>query len=232
MIISFSLVLLSKTYSQKNYVSLEAGAFFGNANSNIGDGMNASGFGDNPTFDFFGLIFTTDYPVKSIDGSAYRLRAGRHIKKNIAVEGGFGRSYNGLVKGYDEGSNYQANSLSLMSSINSIYFAFVFSDSSHRVGIGIGPAVSLYTLQTLKNNEAASKSSRVLPGVYITSYINIVNKKKWFVGFRSDLSITAPYKIEPIVLKNSTSTFESRFKGTNAGSFTGVITMTAGLRFN
>lgn len=231
LLLSFG-ILLNISAQKKNYVSLETGVFFGNANQNIADGMRKSGFADKRTASFFGLfLWDTEYPIKRTDKSQYRIRAGHFIKNKMAIEAGFGLSYYGIVEGYDEGTG-GAHSLAMTSQIHSLYAAIVLSDSTRRVGIGIGPALSFYKLTTSISGQPNTSKTSVLPGVMATTYINVISRRFWFLGFRGDLSLTTAAKIDEININATAGNPKSStFKSTKAGSFNGSVSLHAGIRF-
>ena len=222
---------------KKNYFSVEYGAYFGNANTTIESNMTSSGFGDKQVADFFGLFtINTNYPRKEASKSSYRIRAGHQLNNKIAIEAGFGLSYNGAVSGFDDrtsgggGGNY----LTLASNINTLYIAFVKTDEQKVAGVGIGPAFSFYKLKTdMNNGNITQNKNYFLPGAMVTGFWNFIHRPSWYMGMRTDFSFTAPAKISEIKVTNPGNTsIVSTFKATKAGSFNGCVTLTAGLRFN
>ncbi|MBK9660639.1 MAG: hypothetical protein IPO68_12225 [Chitinophagaceae bacterium] len=109
------------TAQKKNYIGVESGAYFGNANSNIESGMVGSGFGDKQIASFFGLFtIDTEYPRKRAGKTSYRVKYGHYLNNKTAIEAGFGLSYYGIVDGYDEKNFAQSNYLTLTSNINTL----------------------------------------------------------------------------------------------------------------
>lgn len=215
----------------KNYISIEGGAYFGNTNSNIESGMVSSGFGDKESSSFFGLFnLDTEYPRKKTDKTSYRIKYGHYLNNKTAIEAGFGLSYYGTVDGFDNRDFAQSNYLTLTSNINTLYIAWVKTDSLGKAGFGIGPALSFYKLTTDINRGTTKQTNNyLLPGAMITGFWHFLAHPFWFLGMGTELSFTAPAKIDAITITTPTS--ESTFKSTKAGSFTGNISITAGFRF-
>ncbi len=219
------------TAQKKNYIGVESGAYFGNANSNIEDGMLSSGFGDKETASFFGLFtIDTEYPRKRAGKTSYRVKYGHYLNSKTAIEAGFGLSYNGTVRGYDKKDFAQSNYLTLTNNINTLYIAWVKTDSLGKAGFGIGPALSFYKLSADINQGASRETTNyLLPGVMIKGFWHFLAYPSWFLGMGTELSVTAAAKIKAIKIVTPTS--ESTFKSTKAGSFNGNIFLTAGFRF-
>ncbi len=219
------------TAQKKNYIGVESGAYFGNANSNIESGMVSSGFGDKQIASFFGLFtIDTEYPRKKAGKTSYRVKYGHYVNKKTAIEAGFGLSYHGTVEGYDEKNFAQSNYLTLTSTINTLYIAWVKTDSLGKAGFGIGPALSFYKLAADINQGTTKQTTNyLLPGVMIKGFWHFLAYPSWFLGIGTELSVTSAAKIDAI--KITTPTSESTFKSTKAGSFNGNISITAGFRF-
>ena len=216
---------------KKNYFSFENGVYFGNTNSNIAAGMVSSGLNDTEAADFFLFTITTDYPRKKTDNTSYRVKFGHYLNDKTAIEAGFGLSYSGEVKGYDEkGLGQSSNYLTLTSNINTLYIAFVKTDTRGATGFGIGPAFSFYKL-TKDINRGSIKQSKnyFLPGAMMNGFWNFVSRPSCFVGIGTELLFTTQAKIDEIKITTQTST--STFKSTKAGSFNGNISLNAGFRF-
>lgn len=224
---------------KKNYFSLESGVYFGKANKNIASSMTQSGFGDTHigSFSWTTLIAfgssNTKYPSDNIGKLKYRIRAGHSLNTQTAIEIGFGLSYYGSVSGYDKMSsgNY-ANRLWIRSRINMLYAVFIKNNSARTVGFGAGPAFSLYKLTSVANNDPEQKKNYLLPGGMVTGFWNFLSKKSWFVGIRTEMSLTVPVKIDEMKVTNSSDpSFVSTFKSTKTGSLNGSVTLNAGIRF-
>ena len=216
---------------KKNYISLESGAYFGNANSNLETGMVSSGFGDKESVSFLGLFtIDTEYPRKKAGKTSYRIKYGHYLNKKTAIEAGFGLSYNGTVDGFDYRDYAQSNYLTLSSNINTLYIAWVKTDSPGKAGFGIGPALSFYKLSADLNRGTAKQTKNyLLPGVMIKGFWHFIARPSWFLGTGTELTGTAPAKIDAITITTPSS--ESKFKSAKAGSFNGNISITAGFRF-
>jgi len=225
--------LLACKAQKKNYIAFEDGSYFGNTNSNIASNMTASGFADKSVVDFFGLVFTTQYPVKRNDKSSYRIRAGHYLDAKTAIEAGFGLAYHGEVQGYDERYPSGSNYLTLTSHIHTFYIAWIKTDERRIGGGGAGPSFSLYKLTADANHgNAESAKSYFLPGIMVTGFWNFVHRPSWFLGLRTDLSVTAPAKINEIkVTSPYDASSVSTFKTVKAGSFNGCINLGGGFRF-
>lgn len=193
--------------------------------------MVTSGFGDKETVSFFGLFtIDTDYPIKRTGKTSYRVKFGHYLNNKTAIEAGFGLSYQGYVRGFDNRDLGQSNYLTLTSYISSLYIAWVKTDSLGKTGFGIGPALSFYKLTTDINEGSSIQSKNyLLPGVMVSGFWHFVARPSWFIGMGTELSFAAPAKIDAI--KITTPTSESIFKSTKAGSFNGNISITAGFRF-
>lgn len=223
---------------KKNYFSLESGVYFGKANANIASSMTQSGLGDTHFGVFsWGALLTygsadTHYPSDNVGKLKYRIRVGHNINSQTAIEAGFGLTYYGSVSGYDKApSGIYANRLWIKSNINTLYVAFIKNSSAHTVGFGAGPAFSLYKLTTISNDSDQSKN-HLLPGGMITGFWNFLSKKYWFLGLRTEMSLTMPAKIDEMKVTNpSDPSFVSTFKSTKTGSFNASITLNAGIHF-
>jgi hypothetical protein len=209
---------------KRNYFSIGAGVYFGNARANLKKGIERSGMVEG-RFDF-------RIPFYGWGGekSAYRIRAGRHLSEKKAIELGFGLAYYRDVNGYDDVSD---NLIYLTSRIHTLYVAYVISDAKQRIGVGIGPALNFYRLTiTDYSSPEKKKNNYLLPGGILTGYWNFLSERSWFAGIRTDLTLTTPAKIDEIIIVNAANpSTQLKFKATKAGSFTGMIDLTAGIRF-
>ena len=151
----------------------------------------------------------------------------------FAIEAGFGLSYYGRVSGYDEmPSGTYANYLSITSRINTLYVAFIKNNSARTVGFGAGPAFSLYKLTSVANYDPEQTKNYLFPGGMVTGFWNFLSKKSWFVGLRTEMSLTVPVKIDEMKVTNSSNpSFVSTFKSTKTGSLNASVTLNAGIRF-
>jgi hypothetical protein len=114
---------------------------------------------------------------------------------------------------------------------STIYAAYLVKNKKENLAIGIGPALSIcrITQQSTYSEKALSEKTELLPGANITAYWHFVNQKNWFMGFRTDMSITARAKIEPVTMSN----YEGFVSGTSAGSVSSMmntISFTTGIK--
>ena len=216
---------------KKNYISLESGAYFGNANSNLETGMVSSGFGDKESVSFLGLFtIDTEYPRKKAGKTSYRIKYGHYLNNKTAIEAGFGLSYYGTVDGYDYKDFAQSNYLTLTSTINTLYIAWVKTDSPGKAGYGIGPALSLYKLSADMNRGTTNQTKNyLLPGVMLKGFWHFIARPSWFVGMGTELTGTVPAKIDAITITTPSSV--SKYKSAKASSFNGNTFITAGFKF-
>lgn len=223
----------------ENYISLESGHYYGNANKHISAAMTQSGFGDyrennSSWIDFItGNLSRGQFPYAQVGKLKYRVRAGHWLNKQNLLEAGFGLAYYGTVGGYDKmTSGTQSNRLTITSRINMAYVTFTRSNPTHRIGLGAGPAFSLYKLRSVANNNPDQTKSYLLPGGMATGFWNFISKKSWFVGVRGEMTLTTPVKINEIRVTNTDDpSFVSTFNTTKAGSFNSSIALNAGVKF-
>jgi hypothetical protein len=253
---------------KKNYFSFESGSYFGNTNKNIVSGMAQSGFDDSyitkreSTWSSILNFFNSDIPIDYItnnhqypvdwednDKFKFRIRAGHFFNPNTAIEAGFSRNYYGSVTGFDRkpsgaNNNYLdrnsiANFLEIDSRVNTLYFACIKNNNASTLGVGAGPAFSLYKLTSqytfidgLSTTYNIKTKNYILPGGMVTGFWNFLSKKSWFVGIRTEMSFTIPLKIQEMKITNSSDpSFVSTFKSVKAETVYKSVTLSAGIRF-
>lgn len=225
---------------KKNYFSIETGAYFGSANDKIMSSMKLSGLGDlyqsgSGWLDILlGLgSVDTQYPHSRTGKLKYRIRAGRYLSTKNALEAGYGLSYYGSVSGYDKlpSSNY-ANRLWIQTWIHNLYAAFLVKNEGGTAGIGGGPALSFYKQVSVGNGNPEQTSHQLLPGGILCGFWNFYSEKTFYVGLRSECSLTRAGTTGEIKVTNSGNpSFVSVFKATKTGAVNGSVTLTAGLKF-
>ena len=234
------IVLISLTHAQtKNYVSMEYGITLTGISNSIANNMKTNGFGDKLTFDFVCTLFDAlngncrKYPFKAPIKNSSKIRYGYNVKENASIEVGFGRTYRTSVNGADANSKF-VNYLSINSNLYTIYAAWLLKNKKRNAAIGIGPAVSICSIKH-KNTESTiilSDKSYVLPGVIFTGYWNFVNTKKWFMGLRSDMTITRPVTTEVVRINNATDkSLVSVLKSSTICTVTNTLSVSAGIKF-
>ncbi len=227
LVLLITAIVFTASAQNKNYLSIEAGGGFGNANANIFSAMQSSGFADKDYIDFFIFGWETQFPKKVNDGASFRLRGGHFFKKNSGAEIAYGKTFSGTVKGYDAGTNTY---LFYTSDINILYAGMIFSDSVHRAGISFGPALSFYRLTRFVNRTEDQKNTSALPGGLVSAWFNFLNKKIWYWGVRTDLMLSSPVKIQSVSFSDPSGS-TAKFKETKAGSVAGSIDFVLGFRF-
>ena len=237
-----SFIYLQLTYAQKkSYVSIESGLTFSGVSNKIANNMKADGLDDDFVFDFFslfginntGLTIKSNYPEKSQQAGNYKIRYGYNIKNNASIEAGFGRTYRSTVTGA-AGSGDFVNYLAVTSKLSTVYVAYLWKNKKDNAAIGIGPAVSICTINQSSEflTNLLSNKTYVLPGAIFTGYWNFVNKKSWFMGLRTDMTITTPAKTEGVKIINPDNKgFVSTSKSTSVGSVINTVSISAGIKF-
>jgi hypothetical protein len=237
-----SLIYLQFTYAQKkSYVSIESGVTFSGMSNQIANNMKADGLDDNFTFDFFsflgientGLIIKSSYPEKSQQTGNYKIRYGYNIKNNASIEAGFGRTYRSTVTGA-AGSGDFVNYLAVSSKLSTAYVAYLWKNKKDNAAIGIGPAISICSIKQSSEFSAnlLSDKTYVLPGAIFTGYWNFVNKKSWFMGLRTDMTITTPAKTEEVKIINPDNKgFVSISESASVGAVINTVSISAGIKF-
>jgi len=234
------IMLISFTYAQnKNYISIEYGITLTGMSNSIANSMRTNGFGDKLTFDLVSTLFDAlngdcrQYPFKAPLKNNSKIRYGYNFKENASVEAGFGRTYRTIVNGADANGKF-VNYLSINSNLYTIYAAWLLKNKKGNAAIGIGPAVSICSIKH-KNTESTitlSDKSYVLPGVIFTGYWNFVNTKKWFMGLRSDMTITRPVTTEVVRINNATDkSLVSVLKSSTICTVTNTLSVSAGIKF-
>jgi len=231
---------ISFTYAQKkSYVSVEYGITISGMSNSISNNMKTDGFGDKLTFGFVASLFDAlngdcrQYPLKDPRKANYKLRYGYNIKKNAAIETGFGLVYRSTIKGADAIEN-SVNFLDIKSQISTIYAAYMWKTKKANAALGFGPAVSFCTIKqgSPDSESPLSDKSYVLPGVIFTGYWNFVNNKNWFMGLRSDMTITTSAKTEEVsIINRAQKSVASVSKSHTIGSVMNTISISAGIKF-
>jgi hypothetical protein len=231
---------ISPTYSQKkNYISVEYGITVSGMSNSIANNMKTDGFGDKLTFGFIPTLFDAlngdcrQYPLKDPRKANYKFRYGYNIKNNASIETGFGLVYRSTVKGADAIES-SVNYLDIKSKISTVYAAYMWKTKKANAAIGFGPAVSFCSIKqgTPDAEKPLSDKSYVLPGVIFTGYWNFVNNKSWFMGLRSDMTITTSAKTEEVkVINPAKKSIVSVSKSNAVGSVMNSISISVGIKF-
>ncbi|CAN5791985.1 hypothetical protein BH10BAC2_BH10BAC2_47340 [soil metagenome] len=236
-IILVSLLLIqSAAFTQKNYISIEAGSFYGGPSTNIANSFKQYGFGDTKYWlvDLFFFSFSGEskYPQTSGGNLAWRIRYVRELKNNHTIEVNFGQIHNSEVDGFDIAGtgnrhiNFN-NKVSLLSS------SYMLNNKKHSLGIGAGPALAFYKLDISGYTEDTNKdtysmnNSYLQPGITVAAYWRFINKKIFFMDLRSDLTFLAPAKTNEISNNEGAVIFPSI--KVNHSFFD--VTMGAGIKF-
>ena len=234
------IMFISLAYAQKkSYLSFEYGVTICGMSNSIANNMKTNGFGDKLTFDFVSTLFDAlngdcrQYPFKAPLKNNSKIRYGYNIKENASIEAGFGRIYRTIVNGADANGKF-VNYLSINSELYTLYAAWLLKNKKGSAAIGIGPAVSICSIKH-KNTESKitlSDKSYVLPGVIFTGYWNFVNTKNWFMGLRSDITITKPATTEAVTINNATDkSFVSVLKSSTICTVSNTLSVSAGIKF-
>jgi hypothetical protein len=225
----------------KSYVSIEYGATITGMSNSIANNMKANGFGDRMSLSllpFFDLTVTNQYPITDARNGNYKIRYGYNIKTNTSIEAGFGHIYQSSVEGADASAGL-VNALTINCNLSTAYAAYMWKNKKGNTAIGVGPAVSFCTITQgssdfpgpLSSNTLSNKSY-VLPGVIFTGYWNFVNRKNWFMGLRSDMTITTAAKTEEVIITNpADKNFMSVCKSASTGAVMNTISLSAGIKF-
>lgn len=221
----------------KNYLSIETGISFSGMSNRLNNNMKANGFGDKINYDiylfFFYLSGSTQYPRQETSNGNYKIRYGYHIKKNAGIEAGFGRTYRTVVKGAD-GYGYNVNLLNISSEFSTAYAAYLWKNKKGNAAVGIGPVVSICKIkqESPYSSTPLSEKKYLLPGAIFTGYWNFLNKKSWFMGVRSDMTITSSAKTATVkVINPDDNNFISVSKGTGIGGIINTVSLSAGIKF-
>ena len=230
-------MLISITYAQKkSYLSIERGVTISNMSSKISRNMSENGLGDNIYFTTAFLSFSSTiskrYPIKKTRVENYKIRYGYNIKQTASLEAGFGRIYRTNVQGADALGDY-VNYLNIKVQLSTAYAVYIWKNKKGNAAVGIGPAVSFCNIK--QENYAGnilSDKSYAMPGAIFTSYWNFVNEKSWFIGLRTDMTITKPAKTNEVIITNADDNrFISVSKSSNAGAVMNTIALSAGIKF-
>ncbi len=233
-----ALISIQPGYSQtKNYLSIETGATFSGMSNRLSDNMKTNHFGarveNNFFFIFFFLPGSTQYPLTENRNSNYKVRYGHDLSDKVSVEAGYGHTCGTTVKGASS-NNTDVNLLYITSELSTAYAAYMWKNKKSNAAIGIGPAVSIckVTQESPTTGTVLSQKNYLLPGVIFTGYWNFINKKVWFMGLRSDMTITAPAKTATVSITNPhDNSFVSVSKGTGIGAVTNTFSVSAGIKF-
>jgi hypothetical protein len=236
-----TITLTSFLHAQKkNYLSVDGGLTISGMSKRLANSMHASGFGDKIDYNFFFFFFpisgTTDYPTTHNSNGNFKVRYGYNISDKRAIEAGFGSTLENNVSGGDELGG-SVNYFRIFSKISTAYAAYMWKNEKQNTAVGIGPAVSICKMRQESQSDynattTLSDKTHVLPGAIITAYWNFINKKSWFMGLRTDMTITTPAKVaETKVTNGDNPNFVSTFKTTTAGGFINTISIVGGFRF-
>lgn len=202
-------------------------------------------FGSDDNTSFSSVYIKQRPPREYLDKIKYRIRAGHYLNTQTAIEAGFGLTYYGSVSGKDiifSGRQYNnsggyynlflTNSFFITNRVNTLYVSLIKNNVSHTVGFGAGPALSLYKLSSQSNNNPTQTKNYLLPGGMVTGFWNFLSKKSWFVGIRTEMTLTLPVKINEMKITNPTDpSFVSTFKSMKTGALNRSVTLNAGIRF-
>lgn len=224
---------LSGWSQKKFYLAGESGYFLSNTFSRLKSSMDAGRLADENNTSFLGL-FTLNQTNPFVDDSksGYRIKAGKRLNARHTIEAGFGHSVEGEIRGYNKGTGYY---LYIKAVVNTIFASWVFTDSSNRIGAGVGPCLNLfnYSYHTTSSNSSVSetKKNQLCPGLLVNAYWNYLNKKSWFLGIKTEAILASGAKTGDITLSNSSNSNTLTFKSATAGSLVWGLSLTAGIRF-
>lgn len=232
LLLAASLGLSSLHAQNKNYLSIDGGLSFSGMSNKLSDNMKANGFGSDISGSFiFFFYFSTQYPIKSVQNLNYKIRYGYNINERTAIEAGYGLSYRTLVSGAD-GTDAEANYLDIKLRSTTAYAAFMLRNKKGNLAIGMGPAVAICNIQQSSSGGMLSDKNYVLPGGILTGYWHFINHKSWFMGMRSDMTITAPAKTETVTVTNPVDkNFVSVSKGSSVGAVMNSFSIAVGIKF-
>jgi hypothetical protein len=232
------IVSISSNYAQtKNYLSVENGISLSGMSNRLSNNMKENHLNAKVVYDAFFFFFffsgSTQYPIKDTRDINYKVRYGYDLKESISIEAGFGHTYSTTVRGAAVISQ-EVNYLNINTDLSTVYAAYMWKNKNRNAAIGIGPVVSICKIKQEDPTTGImlSKKNYLLPGVIFTGYWNFINKKVWFMGLRSDMSITAPAKTATVTITNPhDNSFVSVSKGTNIGAVVNTFSISAGIKF-
>ncbi|MBZ5856928.1 hypothetical protein [Flavihumibacter profundi] len=211
--IFFAILILSSSISfaqKKHYISIEQGFTATQMGSQLMDYMSANNFNANKTYDLSWLLLglgelsgTNQYPKQQKNIVNFRIRYSYQRNKKTAIEAGIGYLFQTSVEGAHV-QNGQYNFLTIDARLSTFYVAYMVKNKKENLAIGIGPAFSFCTIkqQTPYVEAPLTNKTQLLPGINTTAYWNFVNQKNWFMGLRTDMTFTAPAKIESVSITN------------------------------
>ncbi|HTE01169.1 MAG TPA: hypothetical protein VK668_17910 [Mucilaginibacter sp.] len=223
------IVLLTRftAIAQKNYISVETGAFFGGPAGSISSQMENSGFGMH--------AYGRDFPYTNLTKVKYWFRYGRELPQNKSIEINYGMVHQSVVDGFasqpDGPNTFSGNGLLLDNKVTVFSGNYIFNSAKHNAGFGGGPALSFYKLGIEKIIYPIESDSKnyLHPGISGTAFWRFINGKIFFMVARFDAMFFLPAKIDAIDVINDG--FHSYFPATNVNSFVGDFTIAAGFKF-
>lgn len=232
-------VLLSihtKATAQKNYISIEAGSFYGGPSNKIANSFKQQGFGDTKYWlvDLFFFSFSgkNEYPQISESNLGCRIRYGRELKYNHTIEVNFGQIHNSEIDGFDI-SGTENRYINFNNKVSLLSSAYMLNNKKHSAGIGAGPAFAFYKLGMSGYTEDTDKDTYSMnhnylqPGITAAAFWRFINGKIFFMDLRSDFTMLAPAKTNEMSNKDGNLIFPSI--KVNRSFFN--VTIGAGIKF-
>ncbi|MGZ3846953.1 MAG: hypothetical protein ACXVBH_12895 [Flavisolibacter sp.] len=188
----FSLLLVIiniNCFAQANkwFVSLSTGSTIGGPSASLKKQIIDQHFDQTSEFSFFGLEFSTKYPIVTKD-AALLLRGGYKLNDRKGLYFVAGRSAKGSVQGFKNegnsgfwliGGSYGQN-IEIDYTTYQLTAGYLYSFPNTRFKAGFGPSLFLLSYSTTENYFNKQSHSALVPGATGTARIPLGKEKKLF----------------------------------------------------
>ena len=195
-------------------LSVFTGFSFLGPKNDIGSNMSSSGFGDTRPRGWFGgptpHPFTRSYPIFDIEATYYLSQ-----KKGISLNVGLANNIE--VLGYD--AIGLGNFIFLKSETWAVAVNYLYSSKNKRNSLFIGPSLLIHRVRDTSAGAVSPELTNLKPGIFLGFSHHLVQKKRWFMAFKTNLRAATDSEIRAFV-----ATHQLGIGLPNEETFTSVFT--------
>ena len=238
------IILVNHVYAQKLFknnsdnkinefnFSLYTGYSLFGPQSGIESNMSSSGLDDLTQGGWFGdpseHPFTNKFPTLDIEASYFYYK-----RSGVSLNIGLGDFIE--VHGYEDIGI--GNFMFLKSIVYSISLSHVYRTENEKHNIFLGPALLVHKVKDTSAGMTSPASQKLKPGVYIGYEYQFLQKKYWFITFKSNLRLAPQSEIGPLIAQHqlgiatdNPETFASEFSSTKVNLICLNLGISAGFK--